>query len=159
MPRSSPQWQAAACRAAPHSSTSPKSLLLLPLQGIGSRAFSIFAAVAAQRGLLLQDPSAQFADEEDVHAMLQAAGYASCQLESSREANLRPGVTPQQWAAAGWEQCMAMPFADLPALLPPGELEAMRSDYLCAAAQLAEGFVEGDGIAEPYVMLWVLACC
>lgn len=130
---------------------------MLLLQGMGSRAFAVFAALAAQRGLLLRDPSADFADKGDVQAMLQAAGYALCELESSHEVNIRAGTTPQQWAAAGWEQCLGMPFADLTVLLPLGEVEAMREEYLSEATQLAEGFVAGEGIAEPYVMLWVVA--
>lgn len=88
--------------------------------------------------------------------LLQAAGYSDCLVAYSAETNLRAGQTPQDWAAAGWEQCVNMPFADLPALLTAEELEAMRQEYLVAAARLAEGFATPEGIAEPYTMLWVV---
>lgn len=129
---------------------------MLP-QGVGSQAFTVFAAVAAEHGLLLSDPSQAFANEAAVRALLAAAGYASCELRTTAETNRRPGATAEQWAAWGWAACLGMPFADLPALVGEAELEAMRGRYVALATELAQGFVAADGIAEPYEMLWVLA--
>ena len=127
------------------------------LQGVGSQAFTIFSAVMAGHGHLVSDPSQQFEDESVVQALLEAAGYSRSQLETSHEANVRLGQTPEQWAESGWRQCLSMPFADLPSLLSPEELEEMKARYIASAAQLAAGFATAEGIVEPYRMLWVLA--
>ena len=127
------------------------------LQGVGSQAFTIFSSVIADHGHLLSDPSQQFKDESEVRALLEAAGYSHSRLETSHEANVRVGQTPEQWAEAGWRLCLSMPFVDLPSLVSAEELEEMKTRYLACAAQLAAGFATAEGIVEPYMMLWVLA--
>ncbi len=122
---------------------------------MGSRAFSLFAEAAAQQGLLLCDPSSEFAEESAVRQMLAAAGYSACTLSVSQEVNSRAGQTPQQWAAAGWELCIAFPMADLPSQLAPEQLQRMRSWYLAAAEELAGRYATARGIEEPYQMLCV----
>lgn len=124
---------------------------------MGSRAFSLFAEAAAQQGLLLCDPSSAFAEESAVRQMLAAAGYSACTLSVSQEVNCRAGQTPQQWAAAGWELCIAFPMADLPSQLAPEQLQRMRTWYLAAAEELAGRYATARGIDEPYQMLWVVA--
>ncbi|GAB4820913.1 hypothetical protein N2152v2_007959 [Parachlorella kessleri] len=126
-------------------------------KGVGSQAFTIFSSVMAEYGHLLSDPSQQFEDEAQVRALLEAAGYSRSQLETSQEANVRVGQTPEQWAESGWRACLSMPFADLPSLLSAEELKEAKERYLASAAQLAAGFASAEGIVEPYMMLWVLA--
>lgn len=127
------------------------------LQGVGSRAFTVYQRLAAAEGLALQDPCAAFADEAAVRRLLAAAGFSSAQLAVSTEVNMRMGQTPEEWAAAGWAMCAGMPFADLPALLGEGRMERMRRAYLVEAAEVAARFAGPEGVAEPYEMLWVLA--
>lgn len=128
-------------------------------KGIGSRAFTLFAEVAAQEaGLLLVDPSSQFAQDAAVHEMLATAGYSRCELQVSNELNRRAAQTPEQWAAAAWQFCASSPFADVGRQVSAAQLERMRVQYLREAAELAVRYAtSAGGIEEPYQMLWVMA--
>ncbi|KAL4439900.1 hypothetical protein ABPG75_002901 [Micractinium tetrahymenae] len=127
-------------------------------KGFASRAFTVFADVLARRGLQLDDPSALFAKEDSVRSMLAAAGFASVDISASEEQAPRRGRPPAEWAAAGWAQCTALPFADLAAVLDGEAVEQLRREYLAQAEAVAAQFVTPEGdVAEPFHMLWVVA--
>ena len=133
-------------------------MLCCAVQGVGSQAFTIFAELVGEElGVLLLDPSQQFAEEAAAEALLRRAGYSSWRIASSEEVNLRRGQSPQQWAASGWEACLGMPFADLRQQLAPERLDGMRRRYVERAERLAQQFVTPEGVAEQYTMLWVVA--
>lgn len=127
------------------------------LQGVGSCAFTVFAQVAAGQGLLLQDPCSLFSEEGQVRRLLAGAGYSAAAISVTSELNLRAGQTPEHWAASGWALCTSLPFADVGAAVGEEGLDAMRRQYLAAAAEVAAGLATPEGIAEPYEMLWVVA--
>jgi hypothetical protein len=91
--------------------------------------------------------------------MLVAAGYHSVQTCVSWELTLQ-WQTPEEWAREGWETCVGMPFADLPALLGEQRVERMRRAYLAEATAAAAKRVVRSwwlGVAEPYDVMWVTA--
>ena len=121
-------------------------------------AFSLYQRIMADRGVVsLDDPCALFADEGAVRAMLARAGYASVEISSSPEINLRRGRTPAEWAESMWRVCSTMPHGPAATLLPAEELPGLEREYKAAAEALAHELETPEGITERYCMLWVLA--
>ena len=59
-----------------------------------------------------------------------------------------------------WAVCCDSPFAPAANLLPPESVEALKRDFLQAAAELGQRFMRPDGmVCEPHTMLRVLGRC
>ena len=73
-----------------------------------------------------------------------------------------PGInmiagTPEEYAARMWRSCTGSPFAPAEKLLSSEVLQCLRPRFLKAAKRHAAACAVPGGIADPFVMMYVIA--